>query len=234
MKILTTIGILAAAFIVSACDKTESAATSETKPNIIIQNWGPQTGNTKKTFNVQPNGQSAIWFEMKGAVQPQDMEAYFGDKKIDGLTIQSEKGGALLVPEGLLVKPGKYPVYLMHTPSKTRIDIGPFEVRPSLNDIPTIKVSNWGPKSTSVGQVFNKQPDGLSAIWFEMAGEVVSESIEARFGDQKISSFAIASNKGGALVIQPNLLGKAGEYPVYLIHTPSNTRFDIGQFTINK
>ena len=122
----------------------------------------------------------------------------------------------------------------MHTSSKTLIDIGSFEVRPGLNDIPAIKVSNWEPKSTSVGQMFNKQPDGLSAIWFEMAREVVSESIEARFGDQKISSFAIASNKGGALIIQSNLLGKAKEYPVYLIHTPSNTRFDIDQFTINK
>jgi hypothetical protein len=67
-----------------------------------------------------------------------------------------------------------------------------------------------------------------------MAGEVVADSIEARFGDKKISNLVIASNKGGAVLIPSNLLDKAGEYPVYLIHTPSNTRFDIGQFTINK
>jgi hypothetical protein len=67
-----------------------------------------------------------------------------------------------------------------------------------------------------------------------MAGEVVADSMEARFGDKKISKMVITSNKGGAVLIPSNFLGKAGDYPVYLIHTPSNTRFDIGQFTINK
>lgn len=211
-----------------------NAATVELKPNIVIKNWGPQEANVNQIFNVQPNGQSAIWFEMQGSVQPLAMEAYFGDKRIDGLTIQSDKGGALLVPEELLARAGKYPIYLMHPQSKTRIDIGSFEVHPGQNDVPNIKVNKWGPQLTLVGQAFNKQPSGLSAIWFEMAGEVVADSIEARFGDKKISNLVIASNKGGAVLIPSNLLDKAGEYPVYLIHTPSNTRFDIGQFTINK
>jgi hypothetical protein len=211
-----------------------NAATAEIKPNIVIKNWGPDATDANKTFNVQPNGQSAIWFEMKGAVQPQAMEAYFGEKRIVGLTIQSEKGGSLLIPDELLAKAGKYPVYLIHPQSKVRIDIGIFEVRLGLNDVPNLKISNWGPKSTTVGQEFNKQPNGLSAIWFEMAGDVFSGAMEARFGDKKISNLAIASNKGGAVLIPHNLLGKAGEFPVYLIHTPSNTRYDIGQFTINK
>lgn len=211
-----------------------NSAITDVKPNIVIKNWGPQATGAKKAFNVQPNGQSAIWFEMQGAVQPNAMEAYFGDKKIDGLTIQSDKGGALLVPEELLAKAGKYPVYLMHLQSKTRIDIGSFEVNIGLNDVPNIKVNKWGPKSTVVGQAFNKQPNGLSAIWFDMAGEVVADSIEARFGDNKIGNLVIASNKGGAVLIPSNLLGKPGEYPVFLIHTPTKTRFDIGQFAINK
>jgi hypothetical protein len=211
-----------------------NAATAELKPNIVIKNWGPPATDAKKPFNVQPNGLSAIWFEMKGSAQPKVMEAYFGDNKISGLTLHPDKGGSLLIPSELLAKAGKYPVYLMHPQSQTRIDIGIFEVRLGLNDVPNIKVNNWGPKFTAVGQEFNKQPDGLSAIWFEMAGEVVADSMEARFGDKKISKMVITSNKGGAVLIPSNLLGKAGEYPVYLIHTPSNTRFEIGQFTINK
>lgn len=240
MKYVQIAAVLIFFLVLTGCGDSDkkapapNAAESVVKPNIVIKHWGPQETAAKKAFNVQPNGQSAIWFVMQGAVQPDAMEAFFGDTKIDALSIQSDKGGAFLVPDDLLTKAGKYPVYLTHAQSKTRIDIGSFVVHPGKNDVPDIKVNMWGPKSILVGQEFNKQQNGLSAIWFEMTGEVVADSIEARFGDKTISNFAITSNKGGAVLIPSNLLGEAGEYPVYLIHTPSNTRFDIGQFTINK
>jgi hypothetical protein len=240
MKNIPIVFSLICLLVLAGCGEGEKkapasiGATAEPKPAITIEKWGPYATEAKKPFNVQPNGQSAIWFLMKGAVPPQGMEAYFGGERIAGLAIRTDHGGALLVPDELLAKAGKYPIYLMHPQSQTRIDIGTFEVRLGLKDVPNIKVNSWGPKGTKVGQEFNKQPNGLSAIWFEVVGEVVADSIEARFGENKISNFGIASNKGGALLIPSNLLGKAGEYPVYLIHTPSNTRFDIGQFTINK
>jgi hypothetical protein len=240
MKVVYAAVVLLSLLALGGCGEGNTNAPAsisgkaEPKLNVVITRWGPHATEAKKPFNIQPSGQSAIWFEMKGEVQPAAMEAFFGETKASGLAIRSDHGGALLVADELLAKAGKYPVYLMHPKSQTRIDIGTFEVRLSLNDVPSFKVTNWGPKVTAVGQEFNKQPTGQSAIWFEMSGEVVADSMEARFGDKKISGFAIASNKGGALLIPPALLGKAGEYPVYLIHTPSNTRFDIGQFIIKQ
>jgi len=160
------------------------------------------------------------------------MEAWFGDKKLDGLSIASDIGGGLLIPTDLLNKPGIFPVYLIHTPSKSRIELGSFEVTPKPNDVPQLNIQRWGPESTMVGEVFNVQPNGVSALWFQMTGSVYANTLEAWFGDNKLDGLVVESGKGGGILVPTNLLVKPGRFPVYLIHTPSMTRLDLGVFEV--
>ncbi|MBI5006881.1 MAG: hypothetical protein HZB95_07110 [Nitrosomonadales bacterium] len=102
---------------------------TEAAPSITITAWGPQSTTVGKGFNVQKSGSSAIWFKMSGADTPRSMEAWFGDKKLEKLSISSNKGGAIQIPQGLLAKKGEFPVYLVHLPSKKRYVIGKFVIK---------------------------------------------------------------------------------------------------------
>jgi hypothetical protein len=103
---------------------------SQKSPIVQINNWGPQFTQAGKPFNVQPNLNSAIWFLMSGNVEHKDIEAWFGNNKIKNFGIESDKSGSMEIDNSLIAVPGKYPVYLIYVPSKTRIDIGTFEVKP--------------------------------------------------------------------------------------------------------
>jgi len=112
------------------------------------------------------------------------------------------------------------------TPTKDMVKISPANGS-------DIKILRWGPSSTTAGGMFNVQPSGLSAIWFEFSGEVLPESMELWFGDKKLDKFVIQSNKGGSASVPNEFFSKPGRLPVYLVHAPSKKRFDIGVFTVN-
>jgi hypothetical protein len=99
-------------------------------PVLKFPQWGPRGVTAGKAFNVQADGTSALWFGMDGAVHPNTMEGWIGDRKV-ALAITSHHGGSLAVSADLLAKPGTYPVYLIHVPTKTRYDIGPLEIAPA-------------------------------------------------------------------------------------------------------
>jgi hypothetical protein len=202
-------------------------------PEVEILNWGPRSTSVGVPFNIQSDGHSAIWFTMTGRMLPNGVEAWVGGKAAERLVVVSEQGGGIGIPSDAYAAPGRFPVYLTHTPSRTRIDIGTFEVFPNSADIPNIKILKWGPDTTTLGQEFNKQPNGISAIWFSMTGEIYPGTVEAWFGNFKLSNAVIESDKGGAMQIPTVLLQKAGEYPVYLIHVPSQKRFEVGTFKVN-
>jgi hypothetical protein len=101
-------------------------------------------------------------------------------------------------------------------------------------DIPNIKVKIWDPQVTTVGTLFNKQANGVSAIWFIMTGEIKSGTkLEIWFGDTKLSDNVVLNEKLLGTSYVPNaLLEKEGDYPIYLVHAPSKKRFDLGVFKI--
>ena len=107
-----------------------SGDDGQQSPNIKIPNWGPSFTQAGKPSNVQPSGKSAIWFQMSGTVDPKSIERWFGNNKIADFGIESDKGGWMQFDNSLIAVPWKYPVYLMHVPSKPRIDIGIIEVQP--------------------------------------------------------------------------------------------------------
>lgn len=135
---------LAVALMVAACspqndapppgDKKAAApaaapAVAPTPVSAIqVPNWGPRETPAGKGFNVQSNGNSAIWFEAKG-IGTNTVEVWLGDTKLEHPVVDPEKGGSAEVPPALIAKPGKYPYYLVAKPSGTRVEIGTFEVK---------------------------------------------------------------------------------------------------------
>jgi hypothetical protein len=103
----------------------------------------------------------------------------------------------------------------------------------TVSDVPALKILTWGPKATTLGKPFNVQPDGQSAFWFNMEGNIKPDTkLELWFSDTKLSDVVLNSKMQSSSYLPAKLLDKAGDYPIYLIHAPSKNRFDIGIFKI--
>jgi hypothetical protein len=97
---------------------------------------------------------------------------------------------------------------------------------------PMAQVVNWGPKGTAAGKGFSVQSNGNSAIWFEAPGIGNANTVEVWFGDRKLEGMAITPGKGGSAEVPPELITKAGRYPIYLVMKPSGARVDVGTFEV--
>ena len=101
------------------------------------------------------------------------------------------------------------------------------------SDEPDIKVVKWGPQQTNEGVVFNKQPNGESAIWFQMEGLIKNGTkLELWFGENKIADLSLTSELAGASLVQTSNISKMGDYPVYLVYRPTNKKYNIGIFKV--
>jgi hypothetical protein len=118
---------------ITACsDSTKEAQpdSAEVKNIVTVLNWGPQSAKVATGFAVQPNGNSAIWFEQRGIHSADAVQVWFDNTQLTGMAITPNVGGSAEVPPALIAKPGKYPVYLILKPQNQRIDLGTFEVLP--------------------------------------------------------------------------------------------------------
>ena len=104
----------------------------------------------------------------------------------------------------------------------------------TVSDVPALKILIWGPKATTIGKPFNVQPNGQSAFFFGMEGNIKPDTkLELWFGDTKFSDNVVLNEKLLGTSYVPNaLLEKEGDYPIYLVHAPSKKRFDLGVFKI--
>lgn len=83
MKNLTTIGILAIAAILSACEKPEQAnqkTSVSTSPTFELKviNWGPQSTKVGTNPNKQPDGNMGVWIEVAGTQGLGEAQVIFG------------------------------------------------------------------------------------------------------------------------------------------------------------
>ena len=115
-----------------------------------------------------------------------------------------------------------------HTLEKTAHDSSP------LSNAPNLIVNRWGPKETLTGSLFNKQKNGVSALWFKMDGEInAGTKFELWFGDIKLADkLVLNSEMVGSAYVPTELIEKAGDYPVYLVEASSKKKFDIGVFKV--
>jgi hypothetical protein len=73
---ISLLTMVASIFVISAC-KEKAPSTSEPVENkaqqdlkeVKVENWGPQETPEGTKFNIQPNGQSAMWVKVKGVSQ---------------------------------------------------------------------------------------------------------------------------------------------------------------------
>lgn len=101
------------------------------------------------------------------------------------------------------------------------------------SDVPNLKGVRFGPTEIFLGQDFNKQPNGESAFWFVMTGEInPGTKLELWFGSTKLSDVVLTPNLSGSTTVPSSLLSQVGDFPFYLIHSPSKKRYDIGIFKI--
>lgn len=97
-------------------------------PEIRITKWGPESTKASQGFNVQADGQSAMWFEASGVGGASTYEIRFGETLLTNVVIQQGKGGSVLVPKSAIDKPGTYQVTLIEKPSGRKFDLGMFSV----------------------------------------------------------------------------------------------------------
>lgn len=108
MKSLTTIGILAVAIILSACDKTEQAdkKTSAAVPSTFelkVVNWGPQSAKIGTNPNKQPDGSTGIWIEVSGTQGLGEAQVLFSGQPAKSTSIQDKLITAAIATDQLAV-----------------------------------------------------------------------------------------------------------------------------------
>ena len=104
-------------------------------PSVVfgrLERWGPRSGEVGKGFNLQPNGNSAMWFHFSNLGRYPDYEIYLGSEA--ARTRMAASGGlitASVTPsqvEGLTSLEGKIPIHFVD-PVRGKQLIGFFDIR---------------------------------------------------------------------------------------------------------
>ncbi len=98
-----------------------------------IVSWGPTSTTAGRDFNIQPNGQSAMWAQ--GLNFNADTRVSFAHTVLRPKVVRGDVLGAL-VPADLYARPGRYEVYLFQEGSGRRSDPVWFTVEPPPTEDP--------------------------------------------------------------------------------------------------
>lgn len=196
----------------------------------VIKKWGPQTVAEGATFNLQSNGNSALWFNLERTV-PRPVVIFNGTPLE---TFAGSDGSVSAgVPKNLLTKAGDYPIVIKdNATSKTSAAVL-FRVYPPGGPPPAAAtppgaapapdpsqpaVKSWGPQATTAGTDFNAQAGGNSAIWFVL--EQPAPQVTVLFGGTPLATFV---GKDGAVsaTVPKNLYAKSGDYPIVIKDNPT-------------
>ena len=79
---------------------------------LILKEFGPTKIKVEQAFNVQPNGESAIWTITENATKTTVIA--WGEKQLK-TTFGSSKNLTALVTKELYSKPGQFQIYLLDT-----------------------------------------------------------------------------------------------------------------------
>lgn len=77
------------------------------------------------------------------------------------------------------------------------------------------KITNYGPTSTKAGVVFNKQPNGGSAIWIRVSRSMEGSVATIDFDGTKLTGIIVGNLVTAA--VPSSLYAKPGNYPVHVI-----------------
>ena len=100
---------------------------------VQIENWGPRSSGIGESFNVQPNGNSALWFRVQQLERNTDYRIYVGSQSADTtISVERNAMSAGLTPgqsRRIVSTEGKIPIHLV-APFRGKQLIGHFHVQP--------------------------------------------------------------------------------------------------------
>lgn len=106
LKLLLILGVII--LILVGCQKA---------PSLALKDYGPKKIVAGEDFNVQKNGQSAMWAKAENATKTTVI--VWGETQL-----KSAYGGpnnvTAIVPKELYPKPGQYKIYLLDTKNNTK------------------------------------------------------------------------------------------------------------------
>lgn len=217
-----------------------------------ISAWGPQKTTQGQTFNPQPNGNSALWFNTTGLTGPHYV-VFFGKYPTHSTVHASGLITADLLPVEALEatqETGTIPIYLVDSRKYIKQKMGEFTITEGQGEkIPKqylqcyeqvkigdlAKVIAWGPETTRMGKTFNIQPDNSSAFWIKInkvnkgeyvvaLGDVVLETHNHEKGDYELLTASVDDYVTAAII------HKTQQIPLYIIF--DNKKQIVGFFNI--
>jgi len=109
--------------------ETASAATAPSDVSAVA-GWGPQSTKAGKAFNVQPDGESAMWIRVQGLSSDRGNYIQFGEVKITRL-LQKPDLVTFAVPASAYATAGDQKIRLFEAATGRWIDVGVFKVLPA-------------------------------------------------------------------------------------------------------
>jgi len=80
------------------------------KPPLLLMDMGPMKTKVGVGFNIQPNGESALWTMAENATRT--TVVVWGERQLQS-TVGGPNAVTALVPKELYSKPGQFQVYLL-------------------------------------------------------------------------------------------------------------------------
>ena len=72
-----------------------------------------------------------------------------------------------------------------------------------------VRISDWGPRSTPEGKVFNRQPDGDSVLWIKATGVTADSRTRVLFAGSYLNGVSV-QDTSVTVAIPRSLLAPAG------------------------
>ena len=95
-----------------------------------VENWGPRETPAGKRFNVQPNGQSAIWVKVKAISKHPKTHILFDKVEISGRDLSVQYIGVTFVVRDVLIrKTGLFKIAIIEGDTGRKIVVGEFQVK---------------------------------------------------------------------------------------------------------
>jgi hypothetical protein len=93
-----------------------------------------------------------------------------------------------------------------------------------------LMLKQFGPEDIRAGQVFNKQPNGESAIWAET--ENATPTTVMVLNGVPLESAPQSEGRAVSAIVPRNLYEKPGEYPLYLLDRKTNRKSNEVKFIV--
>lgn len=112
-------------------------------------------------------------------------------------------------------------IYMLDWPRKKIIN---------LKDVNPLVLKRFGPEGIHAGQIFNKQPNGESAIWAETENATATTIFV--LNDVHLKSAIHPDGKAASAFVPKGVYEKPGEYTLYLLDIKTNNRSNEMKFVV--